>query len=397
MALLPLLSLFLCAVQTAHALPAPILITSEDQLLSSYDYVVVGGGTSGLTVADRLSEDPDVTVLTIEPGPLLSREEEFRDLLVPRGTATSMASTYTFPNLVAEPLTELNNRQNYRITAARLFGGASGINGLGWGRMGKSDHNDWAEFTSDDGWNWENMVKYYKRVETFVPPPPEWGGVTSGDECCRGEDGPIQAGYGRFWYKSNVQNLEAEKELGIPYKQDDGNGDNMGGVWCPSSIKTKHQEYERSYSKEGHYDPNKDRKNWHVLVETSATRILFDKKRAVGVEYSKGATGEKKTAKVNKEVVMAAGAVHSAPLLQISGVGPKAVIEDLDVPLVADLPLVGEGLQDHAFSFVGYSRVYPVVLVTTLWSALADGARRYMAGGIRGRKVAVTEQQDIPG
>lgn len=273
--------------------------------------------------------------------------------VISMANVTRYWTPYMYQNIRAEPLTELNNRTDQRVPAARVLGGASMVNGMGWGRMGKSDHDDWVEFTGEKAWSFENMLMYYKRTENWNPPPAEWEGVQTEVPfgCKRGKGGAIQTGWGRQYWSSNDYTMQVEKKVGIPQKCE-GDGDNMGATWEPSTLVMKNDLYIRSHSKSGHFDPHRRRRNWHVLVDTTATRVVFEKKKAVGVEFAKSRDGEKTIVRVKKEVVLAAGAVHSAPLLHVSGVGPKKVVGDLGVPLVADAPLVGEGLQDHAYSSV---------------------------------------------
>lgn len=158
------------------------------------------------------------------------------------------------------------------------------MNGKIFVRGSKRDHDDWSKYLDDPGWGWSSLLEYFKKSETFTPPTESFrqqGNVTW-DMSAHGTSGPIHVTFPQQFFPSIKYLLAAERALGIPAKRDPADGDPVGSIWQPTSIHPN--DYTRSYSKRGHFDPARTRPNLHLLADTTVTRILFDGQTAVGVE-----------------------------------------------------------------------------------------------------------------
>lgn len=349
----------LLAMPVVFAFPAPngaTIIKSRSDLLSTYDYIIVGGGTSGLVVANRLSENPKINVLVIEAGKLDPMQD---DILVPRlvNQAANFAPGGNVWDITPTPLSAMNGR-THPVYAGKLVGGGSAINGMAFDRGAKGDYDAW-ETLGNSGWNWNNLLPYFKKSETYTPPTAaqvaEFG--IQSDMSAHGTSGPIKSSYG-FLYPNNKEVFKAMKEMGIPQPKDGANGEAIGTFWVPASLDKVNGT--RSYARTGYYEPAKARPNYHLLTENQVTKILTTKsgvfglkRKATGVQYAKSASDSLKTISASREVIVAGGALHTPVILKLSGIGPKKQLEALGIESVIDLPGVGENLQDHPAMFTG--------------------------------------------
>ncbi|KAF8247677.1 glucose-methanol-choline oxidoreductase [Wilcoxina mikolae CBS 423.85] len=308
------------------ALPA-VLLSRSSELLASYDYVIIGGDTAGLAVANRLTENPKEIVLVIEAGPVLNGEEELMSLLIP-GNFGSVTPRYQW-NITSLPNKELNNRTTTPIVA-RIVGGGSALNGMMFDRGSRNDYNGWAELRSSP-----RLQRRCKRS----------GGLNM-----------ISLLTEPMGMCSRQHLIAAEKALGIPKPKDSTNGEAIGSYWAPNSLDPRG--YTRSYSMSAYHDESVTRPNYHLLPEHIVTKILFKEGTAVGVEFSTGKSAPLQTVTAKKEVILSAGGIHSARLLQHSGIGDKRLLTKFDIPVVVDLPGVGNNFQDHS----GASLVYNITL-----------------------------------
>ncbi|EKG20738.1 Glucose-methanol-choline oxidoreductase [Macrophomina phaseolina MS6] len=318
------------------------VVGRDVSLQDSYDFVVAGGGTSGLTVADRLTEDPNITVLVIEYGPLDKHEDS---VLVP-GLLDLDTTPYWF-NLTSAPQEGLNNK-TFRVPAAAVVGGGTVINGMFFDRGTAADYDLWEQL-GNPGWGWDGLLPYFRKSENFTPPAEsfaaEWN--ISWDLSAHGREGPVQSSFPVFQFGSTKNFLRACLSLGLAKPSDQASGNKAGVSWVPSSLDYTNQT--RSYSRVAHYDRViSSRPNYHLLTMHTVSKVLFsDDNAATGVEYFSRETGEVSTVTASKEVIIAAGAVHTPQILQLSGIGPKALLDSLDIPVVKDLSGVGHNLQDH--------------------------------------------------
>ncbi|KAL4740587.1 hypothetical protein BDV11DRAFT_94975 [Aspergillus similis] len=357
-------SLLLCGALTV---PRHATLVTERQVQSSkYDFIVVGGGVAGLTVADRLTEIPDVSVLVVEAGPV-DRGEDF--VYVP---GSYERDPYTWRGLTNEPSEELNNRV-FDSVVARVAGGGSIVNAMIFLRGTALDFDGW-ESLGNDGWGWEGMLPYFIKSENFTRPTPELAreGNITWDDSVRGHDGPVRYSYPNYIYPGLGRLYEAALYIGMQPRLDPNGGENTGVFNQPFAVDAT--TWTRSSARRNHYDPAVGRSNYHFLSDTTVARVIFDGTRAVGVEYLPSTGGEISTAFAAKEVLVAAGALHTPQVLQLSGVGPRDLLEALNIPIISDLPGVGSNLQDQTtFPFVytwdnGVTPNVTTFLTNTTWA-----------------------------
>ncbi|KAL2060753.1 hypothetical protein VTL71DRAFT_9395 [Oculimacula yallundae] len=315
---------------------------------TTYDFIIVGAGIGGLTVADRLTEDPNTSVLVIEYGPFDQGEDA---VLVP---GSYFPVPYFWPNIFSTPQRGLNNG-TYFVPMGRVVGGGSTINAMFFLRCPAVDYDSWEEL-GNRGWGWASLLPYFKKSETFGRPEASFAKQynISYDDSAHGFKGPVQASYSPYDYPSSANFWNAATAEGITPRKDPNAGDATGLFWLLRALDPVKRV--RSYAKTVHYDRVKNaRPNYHLLPEHAVSKVLFKDKKAIGVEYISPSTGAVQTAKATKEVVMAAGAVHSPQILQLSGVGPKALLQSFGIKVVVDLPGVGSNFQDHLDLKVDYT------------------------------------------
>lgn len=351
-----LLSLALAAV--AYGSPArlaerAVLIDNVSDLKNRYDYIIVGGGTSGLTVANRLSENPDVTVLVIEYGYVDGQEP---GVFVP-GLPTPPKYSVTYQSV---PQPGLNGRTVPMYTA-NVVGGASLHNAMFFVRGSATDYDAW-EKLGNSGWSWNSLLPYFKKFETFTPPPPELAAEypISTDLGPHGTSGPIGSSFSTYVFPAIKYFFRGWNAVGVSSNPQPNAGNVNGAIYGTISIDANNQS--RSFAASGYYRPyiNK-RPNWHLTTGKLVSKIQFNnEKKATGVEYVLRDTKEKRSVSVSREVILAAGAFRSPQILQLSGVGPKSLLDKIGVKTVVDLPGVGYNFQDQPtmFVYVNYTN-YP--------------------------------------
>ncbi|KAI9828361.1 MAG: hypothetical protein M1832_002789 [Thelocarpon impressellum] len=326
------------------------IVDRSSELKEKYDYVVVGGGLSGLTVANRLTEDPKTTVLVIEYG--------YTDGLLPGVLVPGLAPPPEFSrNYVSVPQAGLNNNTSPLYTAA-VVGGGTVINGMFYHRGSAEDYNSW-ERLGNPGWGWNDVLPYFKKAENFTPPPPELAAEypISSDLGPHGTTGPVQSSFPVFQFPVIKYFYRAWESIGVPSNPQPNNGDPQGAIYNPLSLTFYNQT--RCSASTAHYRPIVGKRpNYHLIVGHSVSKILFNKKgkRAIGVEYiSRSDRGSTRSVRARKEVILAAGAARSPGLLQLSGVGPKKLLSGLGIKVVEDLPGVGYNFHDQPTMYIGLS------------------------------------------
>ncbi|KAI8314295.1 hypothetical protein K4K61_005320 [Colletotrichum sp. SAR11_59] len=325
--------------------------TIDKFLLDEYDYVVVGGGLSGLVVANRLSENSDATVLVIEAGDLDRREGR---VIIPGYIGRTPPSGYGQDVLTA-PQTFLDGKTR-DINQGKVVGGGSVVNGMCWTRGAAADFDAWEEL-GNDGWGWDGLLPYFKKVERYT------ANVGQGirDEfnikpnmSFHGTDGPINVAYPEHIYNTSSSVLQGLAEVGIHTSNDVNSGDPTGAMIVAST---------------------NARSNFHVVTGHMATRLIVglpgsltnqESRRIIGVELSSGLSDINRTVTANKEVILAAGAIQSPVLLQVSGIGPRQVLESLNISTQIDLPGVGNNFQDHPMARFPYDCPLTTPLINTV-------------------------------
>ncbi|EXK76027.1 hypothetical protein FOQG_19211 [Fusarium oxysporum f. sp. raphani 54005] len=339
-------ALTLAAFSCLHASTASAYPRQDVNLHVDYDYIIVGAGASGLTVANRLSEDPAVTVLVIEAGDFDRNE----DVITIPGLAGGAVGTKYDWNLTYPSSASLNGR-NISAPLGKVVGGSTKLNRMVFDRGSKADYDRWAELGNGD-WQWKTLLPYFKKSEKFTGPTADIKkeyGITT-DPSAHGSSGYIHTSYSPFFWPTTKSLVAATGELDINISVDQANGNAIGGYFCPHNLNP--ETLTRS-SAQDYYSAVSQRKNLQLLPGHQVTRVITSKNgssvRATGVEYAKNRDSVKKTLKAKKEVILAAGAIHTPQILQVSGIGDSALLSSIDVPVVVDLPAVGQNFHDHVF------------------------------------------------
>ena len=300
----------------------------------SYDYVIVGGGSAGCVLANRLSEDGAARVLLIEAGG--------RDLHpfihIPLGMGKMHERDMFNWGYATEPEPNLNGR---RIDAMRgkVLGGSSSINVMAYTRGHRGDYDRWAQ-KGALGWSYADVLAYFKRCET-------WEG---GENAWRGGSGPVGTEFAKTRDPIYDAWIEAANAAGLPVT-DDYNGRQQEGFGRGQyTIRNGY----RSSASNAYLRPARDRRNLTVATRAEASRVLMQGTRATGIEYRNG-QGQTVEASADREVILCAGAFNTPPLLMRSGIGPASHLADMGIKTAIDLP-VGKNLQDHLAVMISFAR-----------------------------------------
>ena len=295
------------------------------------------------------------TVLVVEYGSI----DNGSTTLIPYASTT--LNTADMFNLTSAPISGLNNAQ-YPVYIGSMVGGGSLVNGMEFDRAAAADYDAW-ESLGNPGWGWDGLLPYFKKSSTFTPPAAALAQEynITWDLSAYG-NGPVQSTISPYLYTDLKTELQAWNELSVPRPVDGANGE-IGVIWTPCSTDPKTMT--RSSARTAYYDPITARPNLHLLTGSTVNQIIFNSLTAVGVKYISKADGRTYSAYAAKEVVMAAGAVHTPQILQLSGIGPKKVIQAAQLDLRLDLPAVGANFQDHPVAYISYTcRLYPLCCVS---------------------------------
>ncbi|MDX1484822.1 MAG: choline dehydrogenase [Alphaproteobacteria bacterium] len=325
-----------------------------------FDYIVIGAGSAGCVLANRLSEEADRRVLLLEAG-----GRDINPLIhVPLAVGKLWSSRLHDWGYDTEPEPELNGRR-IEVMRGRVLGGSSAINAMGYARGHAADYDRWAGYGLTK-WSFRHVLPYFKRLE----------GWEGGADDYRGGTGPLNIEPTRSEDPVWEAWLDAARMAGQPVT-DDLNGARQEGF---ARLQNTIRNGRRCTVAAAYLHPARGRANLRVETGALAQRIVMDGTRAVGVEYRR--RGKIATARASREVILAAGAINSPQLLMCSGIGPAETLRALGIDVVLDLPGVGRNLQDHVSSVVWYRRLAPGPFRAQLrWDRLLfNVARAYLFG-----------------
>jgi choline dehydrogenase len=306
-----------------------------------YDFVIVGAGSAGCVLANRLTEDPTLSVLLLESG----GADTAREVHVPAAFGKLFKSAYDW-SYYTEEQEQLKQRTVY-IPRGKVLGGSSSINTMIYMRGNRYDYDHWCAL-GNQGWSYAEVLPYFKKAEH----------QERGASTYHGVGGPLNVADLRCVNPLTRAFVAAGVELGWSHNTD-FNGAQQEGVGI---YQVTQEQGQRHSAADAYLKPARQRRNLTVLPRTHVTRLLFEQQRCVGVAYLQD--DQPQQTHVRREVLLCAGAINSPQLLMLSGIGPAEHLQTLGIPVTHDLPGVGQNLQDHLAAGVIYACTQPVSLAS---------------------------------
>ena len=296
--------------------------------MGTYDYVIVGAGAAGCLLASRLTEDPNVSVCLLEAGP----PDRNPFIHIPAGfIKVGHDPAYTW-NFQTEPGAAIDDR-SVTTRMGRTLGGSSSINGFNYTRGAAEDFDAWSAL-GNKGWSYDEVLPYFKRTE-------KWLGAH--DSKYRGTQGLLPITDCDWRHPLCDAFIAGASQMGLPAHIDYNAGSQLGAGYYQRWI----FKGRRFSAAKAFLGPARKRRNLRVLTGAHVTKILFEVKRAVGVQYQAAADAQTQVVYARREVILSAGAANTPKILQLSGVGPRAVLQEHGIDIVHDLAGVGENFHDH--------------------------------------------------
>ncbi|WP_225308261.1 GMC family oxidoreductase N-terminal domain-containing protein [Hypericibacter terrae] len=336
-------------------------------MAQDYDFIIIGAGSAGCVLANRLGENPSVRILVLEAGPM---DRSLYMLRMPAALAVPLESDRYNWFYHSEPEPHLDGRRVY-YPRGRVVGGSSSINGMVYLRGNPLDYERWAAMKGLGSWSYGHCLPYFKKMETSALGPSAY----------RGADGPIRVTIPDCANPLFQAFLQAGQQAGYALTED-VNGYRQEGFY---RMERSTFGGVRSSAARRYLHPARERGNIDLKIKIRVSRLLFDGKRANGVEFFEN--GRKRKAR-GGEIILSAGAINSPQILKLSGVGPREELRALEIPVIADIPGVGENLQDHLDFLVQYRCTQPVSLYPATSRRLQYLGGRELLPQPRGRRVS---------
>lgn len=306
-----------------------------------FDYIIVGAGSAGCVLANRLTEDAGTRVLVLEAGP----QDRSVFIHMPSAFAYPLDGTKYNWHYETEPEPYMNNRRMH-CPRGRVIGGSSSINGMVYIRGHAFDYDAWSHKQGLENWSYFDCLPYFRKSETRL----------KGGDTYRGDSGPLYVTTGPCSNPLYRAFIEAGRQAGYPVTED-MNGYQQEGLGVMDMTTYKGRRWSAALA---HLRPAQKRGGVEVHPRCLVTRVLFEGREAVGVEYRQG--NSLKTARAEREVIISGGAINSPQILMLSGIGNADELRKLDIPVIQDLPGVGENLQDHIEAYVQNECTQPISL-----------------------------------
>ncbi|KAF8993243.1 alcohol oxidase [Cyathus striatus] len=321
----------------------PLVTTIDCFLETEFDFLVLGGGSAGTVVAARLAENPAVKIGILEAGNFLPHDPVIN---TPGYAGMGIGNPSYDWRFLSIPQPNLSSRPVF-ISRGKMIGGSGGINLMAYGRASKQEYDSLTDFSPQSGWNWNSLLPYLRKAETFQTTEGHDPFPTA-DLACTGDSGPISVSYNAI-YPEPVKNIvQALNSMGVSTNPDPLSGDATGVVNYPFTIDRKRgvRSYSADYLKKVPHHSNIS-----ILCGAQVTKVMLEPEgtelKATGVQFY--FDSKLHTVGVKREVILSAGTIQTPQILELSGVGSPEVLSKFEIPTLINLPGVGENLQEHPY------------------------------------------------